>query len=429
MRSGRVGRVSRVLAATAALAVVLSPAITSCGSDSAESKVIQVPGDEPTISAAVERARSGDVVLVAAGTYRESVKIYRPGITVRGVDRNAVVLDGEHRLANGFFVAADNVAIENLTVHSFTQNGVVFSGIERASGGKGVDPDVVYGAGENVLTGYRVSYVTAYNNGLYGVYAFASRSGVIEHTYVSGHPDSGIYIGQCKPCNAVVRNVTAEYNAIGYYGTNASGSVFVVNSVFRHNRLGIAPNSQRAEELAPQEETVVAGNLVVDNADPAAPEISEGFAGGGIAIGGGTKNTVVRNRVQDNPVVGIAVISLNDFAPLNNRIEGNVLSGNALDLVYGPTGINDAGGNCFVGNTFATSQPPGIESALPCSGSATITSVSPLETPPAAKGPDYRDIAPPSPQPTMPTAAMSATGGAGVLDLAVDVASIMVPAA
>lgn len=419
----------RSLAAAGVILAGAPTALVSCGGDSSESRVIQVPADEPTITAAVERARAGDIVLVAAGTYRESVKIYRPGITVRGEDRNTVILDGEHRLANGFFVAADNVAIENLTVHSFTQNGVVFSGIERASGGKGVDPDVVYGTGEQVLTGYRVSYVTSYNNGLYGVYAFASRDGVIEHTYVSGHPDSGIYIGQCKPCNAVVRNVTAEYNAIGYYGTNASGSVFVVNSVFRHNRLGIAPNSQRAEELAPQEETVVAGNLVSDNADPAAPEISEGFAGGGIAVGGGTRNTIVRNRVVNNPVVGIAVLSLNDFPPLNNRIEDNVLSGNTRDLVYAPTGVTDSGGNCFVGNTFSTSQPPEIERVMPCAGAGAQVAISPLDAPPAPKGPDYRDLPAPPAQPTMPAAAMSATGGTGVLDLAVDVASIMVPAA
>lgn len=403
--------------------------LASCGSDSSEARVIQVPGDEVTITAAVERARPGDIVLVGAGTYRESVKIYRPGITVRGVDRNRVILDGEHRLANGFFVGADNVAIENLTVHSFTQNGVVFSGIERASGGKGVDPDVVYGTGDQVLTGYRVSYVTAYNNGLYGVYAFASRNGVIEHTYVSGHPDSGIYIGQCKPCNAVVRNVTAEYNAIGYYGTNASGSVFVVNSVFRHNRLGIAPNSQRAEELAPQEETVVAGNFVSDNADPGAPEIAEGFPGGGIAIGGGTRNAVIRNRVVNNPVVGIAVLSLNDFPPLNNRIEGNVLTGNAKDLVYAPTGVSDAGGNCFVGNTFGTSQPADIERVMPCTGAGTRPSLLPLDRPTAPRGPDYRDLPAPPSQATMPSGAMSATGGIGALDLAVDVAPIMVPAA
>ena len=48
----------------------------------------------------------------------------------------------------------------------------------------------------------------------------------------------------------------------------------VGDSVFRHNRLGIAPNSQKAENLAPQAETVVAGNLVSDNADPAAPTLT-----------------------------------------------------------------------------------------------------------------------------------------------------------
>ena len=102
----------------------------------------------------------------------------------------------------------------------------------------------------------------------------------------------------------------------------------------------------------PVAETVVAGNLVSDNADPAAPKIVEGFAGGGIAIGGGTRNTVLRNRVIDNRVVGIVVVSLNDYLPLNNRIEGNELAGNGTDLVYGPTGTSEAGGNCFTGITF-----------------------------------------------------------------------------
>jgi len=415
--------------AAAVLALGAIGAVVSCGGDSASPRVIQVPADEPTIAEAVEKARPGDIVLVAPGTYHEGVKIYRPGITVRGTDRNTVILDGQHRLANGFLVAANNVAIENLTVHSYTQNGVVFSGIEAATEGKGVDQSVVYGTGDNVLAGYRVSYVTAYNNGLYGIYAFASRDGIIEHTYVSGHPDSGIYIGQCKPCNAVVRNVTAELNAIGYYGTNASGSVYVINSLFRHNRLGIAPNSQKAENLAPQEETVVAGNLVVENADVRAPKISEGFAGGGIAIGGGTRNTVVRNRVENNPVVGIAVLSLNDFPPLNNRIEANVLSGNANDLVYGPTGTNDAAGNCFVGNSFAKSLPPDIETVLACGTTGAIAGVGPFTAGAAPDGPDYRSIPAPPPQTAMPATAMASTGGAGPLDLIVDVAAIAVPAA
>ena len=112
----------------------------------------------------------------------------------------------------------------------------------------------------------------------------------------------------------------AEFNAIGYYGTNASGGVYVIESVFRNNRLGMTPNSQRMELLAPQVETVIAGNLVVDNDEPRAPAIGAGFFGGGIAIGGGTRNTVLRNRVEGHDGFGIGLIDLNDFDPAENRV-------------------------------------------------------------------------------------------------------------
>ena len=73
------------------------------------------------------------------------------------------------------------------------------------------------------LQGFRVSYVTASNNALYGIYAFDAQHGVIEQSYASGSADSGFYVGQCKPCDIVVRGNVAERNAVGYEGTNASG--------------------------------------------------------------------------------------------------------------------------------------------------------------------------------------------------------------
>jgi hypothetical protein len=149
----------------------------------------------------------------------------------------------------------------------------VFSGALREMKGE----YGVYGSESNTLDGYRVSYVTSYNNGLYGIYAFASKNGLIEHSYASGHPDSGLYVGQCRPCNVVIRASVAENNAIGYYGTNASTNVWVVESVFRGNRLGITPNSQDAEMLSPQKGATIAANLVEDNDNPNAPPIPKGF--------------------------------------------------------------------------------------------------------------------------------------------------------
>lgn len=418
----------------AAVAAILTAGCGSSG-DGAATGTLRVPADHATIQEAVDAAAPGDLILVAPGIYEEAVRIDIDGVTLRGADRNSVILDGADRLQNGVYVTASDVAVENLTVRRYTNNGVLFTSygqdlveevIEEGDGGETPTRDAVDPTATGV-DGYRISYVTAYNNGLYGLYAFASVNGVIEHSYASGHPDSGYYVGQCKPCNVVLRDVIAERNAIGYEGTNGSGGIFIVDSVFRGNRLGITPNSQDAELLAPQEETVVAGNLVVDNDDPETPEIENGYFGGGILIGGGERNLVLRNRVSGNPDTGIGVMTLGRFQPSGNRVEGNVSEGNGVDLVFAPVGTRDTADNCFAGNVFATSLPRRIEQVLPCDSPARIARIPAPPRTPAPPGIDYLDVAPPPNQPTMPVSAMRETGGAGPVPPAVDLDAIRLP--
>ena len=60
------------------------------------------------------------MVLVSPGVHRESVVVTTPYLTIRGTDRNAVILDGEFRRANGIQVLeADGVTIQNMTARSF----------------------------------------------------------------------------------------------------------------------------------------------------------------------------------------------------------------------------------------------------------------------------------------------------------------------
>ena len=60
----------------------------------------------------------------------------------------------------------DGVTVENLSVRNFTLNGVYW----------------------NTAKGFKGSYLTVYNNGDYGVYAFNSTDGVFDNIYASGHP-------------------------------------------------------------------------------------------------------------------------------------------------------------------------------------------------------------------------------------------------
>ena len=93
----------------------------------------------------------GDLVLVKPGVYYEEVVVNVPSITIRGWDRNKTIIDGEFERGNGVLVAGvDGVVVENLTARNALLNGFYWATVE----------------------GYRGSYLTAYNNGDYGVYAF-----------------------------------------------------------------------------------------------------------------------------------------------------------------------------------------------------------------------------------------------------------------
>jgi len=388
---------------------------------------LRVPDDYATIQDAVDDAVPGDLILIAPGTYYESVIVETDDIVIRGLDRNEVIIDGQHERPNGFIVFSNGVAIENLTSHSHTSNGIFFTGD--------------YGT-DIIVDGYRASYVTTYNNGLYGLYAFNAQNGVFEHSYGSGHPDSGFYIGQCNPCNAVIDNVISEHNALGYSGTNASNNIVIMNSIFRHNRLGVVPNTLDSEELAPQGNITVVGNLVTDNGNEDTPRRSAdwdiGF-GVGIVAAGGNDNLIVRNRVENNSYAGIALsifFDQNLWEAHDNTVIENVVSGSEFDLAYVSINEEDgtygSKGNCFSDNTFTTSAPADIETFMPCDGEATNTTDTAFPNPgPGGDGygvVDHDTMPVPDEQPSMPDAD-SAEGVPAGPPPSIDIDSIGVPSA
>jgi hypothetical protein len=366
------------------------------------SSVIRVPRDKRTIQAAVNAAKPGTLVLVSPGVYKEAVTVRarNRNIVIRGVDRERTILDGEFRdqpgRENGFKVLADGVAIENITARNFLTNGFLWSGVD----------------------GYRGSYLTAIRNGDYGIFAFDSVHGQFDHSFAQGSPDAGFYIGQCSPCDALIVDVEAEWNGLGYSGTNASVDLVIARSSFHDNRAGIVPNSGSYEELAPEHSNLIVGNHVYNNGNgrTAAIEIAQIITGNGILLAGGNENVVERNLVTGHADIGIGVVPLPeralqgdnpdavDFDARDNIVRDNELDNNGYDLVSVTNIVeaSDGGGNCFAGNEYTTSAPPAIEEVLPCGseGQGFVADIPLLsgiflaEKPPSV---DYKTVELPSP--------------------------------
>ena len=235
-------------------------------------------------------------MLISPGTYHEAVNVVTDDITIRGLDRNEVILDGQFELDNGIrILGASGVVVENLTAQNYTSNGVF-----------ALETD-----------GYRVSYVNAIRNGDYGIYGFDSVNGTIEHSYASGSPDAGVYIGQCFPCDSIINDVTSEHNGLGYSGTNSGGDLYIVNSTFRNNRAGVVPNSGSYELCYPERKTTIVGNIVYSNNQPDTPAIDVAILamGNGILIPGGVGNMIERNLVYDHDKTGIGLVPFLEEGP------------------------------------------------------------------------------------------------------------------
>ena len=266
------------------------------------------------------------MVLVAPGVYHETVVVTTPYVTIRGEDRNRTILDGEDQLP------------ERDPRDRGRRRG------RREPDGAPLRPE--RRSVDRASSATAASYLTAYNNGDYGIYAFDSRLGRFDHSYAGGSPDSGFYIGQCYPCHALITDVLAETQRLGYCGTNAGGDLAIVNSEWRDNLAGIVPNTLDSEAVPPQRDVLIAGQLRPrQQLDDARTRRTSAYPtyGIGILIAGGVENTITQNLVEDHDTYGIAILpnlDANFWVTRDNHVVNNVVvrSGRA-DLALGAPSV------------------------------------------------------------------------------------------
>jgi len=383
-------RFAALAVATAAFAILATVPLRI---QAAAGRTLHVPAEYPRLEDAIAASAPGDTIVLAPGTYPGDIEVPedKSGITIHGEDRNTVVFDGGDARRNAIEVEADGVTLENMSAHNFLENGFYWDGVE----------------------GYAGRYLTVWNVGLYAIYAIESRDGVIEHSYASGAADAAFYIGECNPCDAVVRDVTAALSAVGYSGTNAGGNLVIEDSRFENNSIGILPNSfEVGLEPPPQREATFRRNVVSGSGSVPTPRTTPlgGFHGVGIGVAGGIGNVVEGNQVSGSTRYGIAVFTAIDFAtswvPSNNRIAGNTVSTSTLADIALAAG--SGAGNCFENNTVTSAAPEGLTGcSIDGGGSADVAAEIVIPPPQLLEGlpvpPLYSTMPAPAAQPNMPS--------------------------
>ena len=361
-----------------------------------------IHGKYSSLQAAVNAAKPGDWILVGPGDYKTSssrepagrtdtpaaVLITKPGLHIRGMNRNTVIIDGTTggaacnaktrfqnfgpksklgRLGlNGIMVwKADNVSVQNLTACNFLGGaGDVGNGIWWNGGD---------GSGKIGGWGYLGSYLTATSTyfhdektaATYGIFSSNWDGGTWDQTYASNFNDSGYYIGACQQiCNQTLNHGWAENNALGYSGSNSGGWLLIENSQFDNNQDGFDTNSQNGDNPPPQDGACPAGvkppikgapscwvfykNNVHDNNNPnvpAAGSASAGPVGTGMSISGGHWDTVMDNTFKNNNAWGIVLVPYSD--------SGTSCPGGTPNFLGSGTCFWDDYGNAVLGNSFA----------------------------------------------------------------------------
>lgn len=327
---------------------------TAAGKEVPAPRVISIHAGA-NIQSAVAKANPGDMFLIDAGTYDGPISISTNNVTLRGRDRNAVIIDGDYKTEKGIDVTANGVRVENLTVQKFTKNGVSFSGTSN----------------KKTLDRYSASYLNLLNNGVYGLAATAARDGLISHVYATANAGAGIHVEQCSPCRTGVFNNTTEGNGTGISIDRAGKELFVYQNVVKNNRMGI--ELINGTEVT-QSDTTVIGNVASENANKDAPTLDMKSYGYGITVRGGSSNIIEKNATSSNAQIGILLTSRDDLTPQDNVVRGNVSRSNSsefgFDLAYFLEGEKTvmSNGNCFEQNDFSSASIDHIENTLPCTG-------------------------------------------------------------
>lgn len=328
---------------------------------SAAAHTVHLVQQGESIQKAVDAAEPGDTVLLGFGTYRESVTVSKPGLTLRGMGRHTVLepaaapkaTDACAAGGNGICVVGtkdhrvQDVTVANLTVSGFTKNGVYATATDRLT----------------------VRHVTAVKNGVWGIAQEGSVRGVFRGNTARDNGDAGLFLansvkeeqGATDTDGTVVERNRLEGNRIGVTVRRLR------NLTLAHNHLtgNCAGVFVVGDENKPKAGLVTVRDNRIQRNNKSCPKTArlDALQGSGIVLTGAEDSLITHNVIEDNagtsPLSG-GIVLFKSFVGTTsdrNRIVENDLRGNSpADLVNTDTGK----GNTFEGNSCRASQPAGL---------------------------------------------------------------------
>jgi hypothetical protein len=347
-----------------------------------------------SVQAAVNAASPGNWILIWPGVYHENDTAYHAGVWIttpdlhlRGLSRAGVVIDGSH--GNASDPCPSSPALQDLAprngIVAWKANGVSIQNLtvcDYLSGPGGEDGNEIWWNGGDAtgkigIRGFEGAYLTATSMyhpanlqdqhlAQFGIFAGnAVGPGEIIDSYASNMAAGAFYVGACRQaCDTVLTDDHGTNSALGYLGTNSGGRLVIKDSVFDHNRTGIAPTSLNNDDGPPPQDglcprsptkscTLIENNQITDNNNADAPTYIPGPAVGvGIDLEGAQFDTITANTITGNKSWGIiASDTISNYSRYPfSRCQGGQTNGPGRAACLLPARGNMAFGNYFAGD-------------------------------------------------------------------------------
>jgi hypothetical protein len=303
--------------------------------------VIHVPGDQPTIQAAINAASNGDTVLVSPGTYTENINFNGKAITVTSTGGPKVTIIDANKLGP----AATFISGETTTsvLKGFTLTNGVGAGPPYYTNGGGVA--IAYSS-PTITQNTIVNNVDGNGGGIGSSFGSPTiTQNVMRNNTAS--MGAGVFIGGATVAkfppivsnNTIEANTTYDYYFGGGLTLWAAGIVIVQNNKITNNQ---APNGQGG------------GVFIANEAD--AQFIQNLITGNSAGAGGGVYLSV--------PVSSVGLLFVNNTIAGNDSADGSgVWAGgfDSNDQFLNNLIIGNPGQTAFHCDTLYSSTPPIVQ--------------------------------------------------------------------